>query len=59
MDLKEFEGLCLSAKFMSADAAVEILNDWSFEIFDEPIFELVPEEHSVYITKALFINIFN
>lgn len=50
MDLNEFSGLCLSLKFMSSDAAIEEINDFCYEQFDEPLFELAPEENTVYIT---------
>lgn len=57
MDLREFEGLCLSAHFMSSSLAVEMLNDFAFEHFDEPFLELAPEENSVYISTHLIEEI--
>lgn len=57
MDLREFEGLCLSADFMSSSVAIEMLNDFSFEHFDEPFFEAVPEENAVYISTHLITEI--
>ncbi|MCR5537169.1 MAG: hypothetical protein K6F05_07140 [Succinivibrio sp.] len=53
LDLGEFTGLCLSLKFMSADAAVEEINDLCYEQFDEALFELAPEERSIYISTDL------
>ena len=58
MDLNEFQGLCLSLKFMSMNVAVEEVNDWSYENFDEPLFDLAPEENQVYITTSLLSEIF-
>ncbi|MBO8416116.1 MAG: hypothetical protein IAB19_07050, partial [Proteobacteria bacterium] len=57
MDMQEFEGLCLSAHFMSSSLAVEMLNDFAFEHFDEPFLELAPEENSVYISTHLIEEI--
>ena len=57
MDIKEFEGLCLSSGFMSLDAAVEIANEFGYDNFDEPLFELAPEENCVYITEDLLTRI--
>ena len=57
MDIKEFEGLCLSSGFMSLDAAVEIANEYGYDNFDEPLFELAPEENCVYITEDLLTRI--
>lgn len=59
MDLNEFQGLCLSLKFMSMGVAVEEVNDWSYENFDEPLFDLAPEENQIYITVSLLSDIFN
>ena len=59
MDLNEFQGLCLSLKFMSMNVAVEEVNDWSYENFDEPLFDLAPEENQVYITVSLLSEIFS
>ena len=56
MDEHEFNGLCLSLGFMSKDAAVEEMNDYCYEHFEEPLFESVPEEGSVYITVELLKN---
>ena len=57
MDIKEFEGLCLSSGFMSLDAAVEIANEYGYDNFDEPLFDLAPEENCVYITEDLLTRI--
>lgn len=53
IDLNEFNGICLSLKFMSKDAAIEELNDWSYENFDDPLFDVAPEENCVYITEDI------
>ena len=58
MDLNEFQGLCLSLKFMSMDVAVEEVNDFCYDTFDEPLFDLAPEENQVYITTSLLMQIF-
>lgn len=58
MDLSEFQGLCLSLKFMSMGVAVEEVNDWSYETFDEPLFDVAPEENQIYITLSLLSEIF-
>lgn len=50
MSLDEFSGLCMRYRFMSADAAVEEINEISFENYDEGVFEAVPEEGVIYIT---------
>ncbi|NLK84747.1 MAG: hypothetical protein GX278_02130 [Aeromonadales bacterium] len=57
IDLNEFAGLCLSLKFMSQDAAVEEVNDWSYENFDDPIFDVAPKEKCVYITTDIISEI--
>lgn len=57
MDLNEFSGLCLSARFMSCPVAVEMLNDFAYAHFDEPIFDLAPEENSVYISQDLIAQL--
>ena len=57
MDLREFTGLCLSSGFMSLDAAVEIINDFTYDNFDEPLFDLAPEEGCVYITEDLIAKL--
>ncbi len=49
MDLDEFNGLCLSMRFMSRDVAIEEINDWCYETFDDPLFDVAPEENSIYI----------
>ena len=51
--LLEFKGLCLSLKFMSSDAAIEEINDWSYENFDEPLLDYAPEENCIYISTDL------
>ncbi len=53
IDLNEFKGLCLSLKFMSSDAAIEEINDWSYEVFDEPLLDYAPEENCIYISTDL------
>lgn len=53
MDLSEFDGLCVSLKFMSGAAAVEELNELSFEKFDEPLCEVSLEEHCIYLNHEL------
>lgn len=50
MDLGEFNGLCLSAKYMSKDVAIEEINDYCYEQFDEPLLDVDYEENTVYIT---------
>ncbi|HAH70920.1 MAG TPA: hypothetical protein DCL74_04150 [Succinivibrionaceae bacterium] len=56
MGMDEFNGLCLSLGFMSGDAAVEELNDYCYEHFDEALFDSAPEEGAVYITLDLLSN---
>jgi hypothetical protein len=53
IDINEFKGLCLSLKFMSSDAAIEEINDWSYENFDEPLLDYAPEENCIYISTDL------
>ena len=50
MDLDEFNGLCLSAKYMSKDVAIEEINDFCYEEFDEPLLDVDYEGNTVYIT---------
>ena len=50
MDLDEFNGLCLSAKYMSKDVAIEEINDYCYEEFDEPLLDVDYEGNTVYIT---------
>lgn len=50
MDLYEFNGLCLSAKYMSKDVAIEEINDYCYEEFDEPLLDVDYEGNTVYIT---------
>ncbi len=57
IDLDEFNGLCLSSRFMSKDVAIEELNDFCYEHFDEPLFDLAPEENSIYITTEILSEI--
>lgn len=57
MDLAEFDGLCLTNKFMSGLVAVEMINDWCYEIFDEGLLDYVPSEHVVYIYTDLLEKI--
>ncbi len=56
MGMDEFNGLCLSLGFMSGDAAVEELNDYCYEHFDEAMFDSAPEDDAVYITLDLLSN---
>ena len=53
IDLNEFTGICTSLKFMSRDAAIEEINDWAYENFDDPLFDVAPEENCVYITTDI------
>ena len=53
IDLNEFTGICTSLKFMSRDAAIEEINDWAYENFEDPLFDVAPEENSVYITTDI------
>lgn len=53
IDINEFKGLCMSLKFMSSDAAIEEINDWSYENFDEPLLDYAPEENCIYISTDL------
>ena len=53
IDLGEFTGMCLSAHFMSCDVAVEMLNDYAYEHFDEPLFDVAPEENAVYLNLEI------
>ena len=53
IDLNEFTGICMSLKFMSRDAAIEEINDWSYENFEDPLFDVAPEENCVYITTDI------
>ena len=43
---------------MSMGVAVEEVNDWSYETFDEPLFDVAPEENQIYITLSLLSEIF-
>ena len=49
MDLGEFEGLCLSHRFMSGPVAVEELNDFSYTQVDDRLLDCAPDENCVYI----------
>lgn len=53
IDLDEFNGLCMSLKFMSKDAAIEEINDWAYENFDEPILDVAYDENCIYITLSI------
>lgn len=53
IDLNEFTGICMSLKFMSRDAAIEEINDWAYDNFDDPLFDVAPEENCVYITTDI------
>lgn len=59
MDRREFDGLCMSMGFMSGDAAIEEINDVSYEECGEPLFESAPEEQAVYISCDLLENFLN
>lgn len=53
MDLREFNGLCVSYRYMSANAAIEEINDVCLEEFDDLLFEADPEQGVIYITKEI------
>lgn len=57
MDLSEFEGLCVSLKFMSGAEAVEELNELCLERFDEPLCEVSLEEHCIYLNHELTVRL--
>ncbi len=59
MDLAEFTGMCLSCRFMSCDVAVEMLNDHAYEQFDEPVFDVAPEENAIYINLGILQKMLN
>ena len=53
IDINEFTGICISLKFMSRDAAIEEINDWAYENFDDPLFDVATEENCIYITTDI------
>ncbi|MGN0908834.1 MAG: tellurite resistance TerB C-terminal domain-containing protein, partial [Succinivibrio sp.] len=57
IDAKEFEGLCRSHGYMSGDAAIEELNGWCFDSFDEGVFEAAPEDGCVYVSTDILSRI--
>ncbi len=59
MDLHEFESLCQDCRFMSGLVAVEMLNEWSFEVFDESLVEYDSDENLVYLYEDLLEKIKN
>lgn len=58
IDINEFKGMCMSLKYMSMDVAVEEINDWSYETFDEPVLDVAYDENVIYITTDLIDKIF-
>lgn len=48
----------MSLKYMSMDVAVEEINDWSYETFDEPVLDVAYDENVIYITTDLIDKIF-
>ncbi len=57
IDLNEFAGICMSLKFMSKDAAIEEINDWAYDNFDDPLFDVAPEENCIYINTDILEKI--
>lgn len=57
IDLNEFAGICMSLKFMSKDAAIEEVNDWAYDNFDDPLFDVAPEENCIYINTDILEKI--
>lgn len=57
IDLREFNGLCVSHQYMSSNSAIESLNEYAFEKYDEPILEASEEEGVVYVTIDLLKDI--
>ncbi|MGN0902796.1 MAG: hypothetical protein ACI4M9_05870, partial [Succinivibrio sp.] len=57
IDLDEFKGMCLSLKYMSADAAIEEINEFGYENFDDLILDVAYEENTVYLTEDILNQI--
>lgn len=53
MDLREFHGLCVSHRYMSANAAIEEINDVCLAEYDELLFEPDNEQGILYITQDI------
>lgn len=55
MVYSEFNGICVSHGLLSGNYAIEVLNEFSFEHFDEPLLELEGSGNSaiVYLTVDL------
>lgn len=50
MDIREFNGLCVSHRYMSADAAIEEINETCFDAYEDLLFDADHESGLVYIT---------
>lgn len=55
MVYREFNGLCVSHGMLSGNYCIELLNDYSYEVYDEPVLELDGEGDGaiVYITTEV------
>ena len=55
MVFSEFNGICVSHGLLSGNYCIEALNEYAFEVYDEPVLELEGEGDSaiVYITTDL------
>lgn len=53
MDLREFNGLCVSHRYMSANTAIEEINDVCLEELDDMLFDADPEQGILYISKDI------
>ena len=55
MVYSEFNGICVSHGLISGNYCIEVLNEYSFEEYDEPVLELDGHDDSaiVYITTDL------
>lgn len=53
MDLREFNGLCVYHRYMSANSAIEEINDLTLEEYGDLLFEAAPDQGVMYITKDI------
>lgn len=60
MVYREFNGICVSHGMLSGNYCIELLNDYSFEVYDEPVLELDGEGDNaiVYITTEILQDMY-
>lgn len=60
MVYREFNGICVSHGMISGNYCIELLNDYCYEVYDEPVLELegVGDNAIVYITTEILQDMY-